>query len=103
MIYEGAAVLKDRIEEMTPRRIYGEVEVHEDTSSYMAIIPGGVLRLAGDDYFIMGDTREGRFGIDDQPKFWVKSVIDLTSGERKIIKLVFHEQFSTHIGPTTVR
>ncbi len=103
MIYPSPGELKDRIEAMTPRRVRGEVNVFEDTSSYMAIIPGGVLRLDGDDYFIMGDTREGRFGIDDQPKFWVKSVIDLTSGERKIIKLVFHEQFSTSIGPTTIR
>ena len=103
MIYPNPAELRERIEARTPRRIRGEVAVFEDTSSYMSIVPGGVLRLNGDDYFIMGDTREGRFGIDDQPKFWVKSVIDLTTGERKIIKLVFHEQFSTNIGPTTVR
>ena len=103
MIFESPAELKDRIEAKTPRRIHGPVEVFEDTSSYMAIVPGAVLRLDGNDYFIMGDTREGRFGIDDQPKFWVKSVIDLNDGERKIIKLVFHEQFSTNIGPTTIR
>ena len=103
MIFDSPAELKDRIEAMTPRRVRGQVSVFEDTSSYMAIIPGSVLRLEGDDYFIMGDTREGRFGIDDQPKFWVKSVIDLNDGERKIIKLVFHEQFSTNIGPTTIR
>ena len=103
MIFEDPEQLKHRIQEVTPRRVRGEIEVHEDTSSYMAILGGNVLRLDGNDYFVMADTREGRFGIDDQPKFWVKSVFDLTSGERKIIKLVFHEQFSTNIGMIKIR
>ena len=41
MIYPSPGELKDRIEAMTPRRVRGEVNVFEDTSSYMAIIPGG--------------------------------------------------------------
>jgi hypothetical protein len=69
----------------------------------MSIYGGTVLRLAGHDYFIMGDTREGRFGIGEQPKFWVKYAVDLTTGEDKIIKLVFHELFTTRLGPITVR
>jgi hypothetical protein len=97
MIFEAQATLRERIEELTGRRIYGAVEVFEDTSSYMAICGGSVLRLAGNDYFVMGDTREGRFGIEEQPKFWVKYAVDLTTGQGKIIKLVFHEQFTTTI------
>lgn len=95
MIFESQAALKERIEELTPRRVYGAVDVIEDTSDYMSILGGSVLRLDGDDYFVMGDTKEGRFGIEDQPKFWVKYAVDLTSGQSKIIKLVFNEQFST--------
>ena len=42
----------------------------------MSIDGGDVLRLAGNDYLVLGNAREGRFGIDDQPKFWVKSAIE---------------------------
>jgi len=95
MIFDNPAELKDRIEELTPRRVYGRIRIVEDTSSYMSIEGGAVLRLAGHDYYVMGDTKEGRFGIEDQPKFWVKYAVDLTTGASKIIKLVFHEQFTT--------
>lgn len=98
MIFDSQAALKQRIEELTPRRVHGRVKVFEDTSSYMSIHGGSVLRLAGNDYFVMGDTKEGRFGIDDQPKFWVKYAYDLTTGQRKIIKLVFYEDFSYRKG-----
>jgi hypothetical protein len=36
--------------------------------------------------------------MDEQPKFWVKSAIDLSDGSKKIIKLVFHERFQARIG-----
>jgi len=103
MIFETEAELKERIEHLTPRRVYGRIPIFEDSSSYMSIYGGTVLRLAGNDYFIMGDTHEGRFGIGEQPKFWVKYAVDLATGEDKIIKLVFHELFTTKIGPITVR
>ena len=102
MIFEDPELLKRRIEEVTPRKVYGEPEIHTDTSSYMAIDAGSVLRLGGHDYYVMGDTKEGRFGIDDQPKFWVKFAVDLTTGQSKIIKLVFHEQFKTNVGPIKI-
>ena len=102
MIFDNQAELKQRIEELTSRRVYGSVRICEDTSSYMSIEGGSVLRLDGHDYFIMGDTKEGRFGIEDQPKFWVKYAVDLSTGAAKIIKLVFHEQFNTSIANFTV-
>ncbi len=103
MIFENQKELAERIEALARRRVYGEVPIHDDTSNYMTILGSSVIRLEGDDYFIMGDTREGRFGIDDQPKFWVKRAVDLTTGEHKIIKLVFHEQFTVNMGLVTVR
>ncbi len=103
MIYENQKELVERIETLTRRRVYGEVKIFEDTSNYMTILGGNVIRLDGNDYFVMGDTREGRFGIDDQPKFWVKHAVDLTTGEQKIIKLVFYEQFTTKLNMFTVR
>jgi len=103
MIFENHKELVERIHRFTNRKVYSKVKIFEDTTSYMAIYGGTVLRLEGNDYFVMGDTKEGRFGIDNQPKFWVKYAVDLTTGENKIIKLVFHEQFSTTVGPVTVR
>ena len=95
--------LKELITEKTGRRVFGAVRILEDTTDYMGISAGTVLRLDGHDFFVMGDAKEGRFGIDDQPKLWVKYVVDLSSGERKILKLVFHEQFTTTLGPFNMR
>ncbi|NJL59129.1 MAG: hypothetical protein HC887_05260 [Desulfobacteraceae bacterium] len=49
-------------------------------------------------YLIRHNAKEGRFGLDDEVKFWVKRAIDLNTGETKIIKLVFYEKFMAHIG-----
>ena len=103
MIFDDPQLLKERIESLTPRRVRGPVPIHTETSSYMDIEGGHVLRLDDHDYFILGDAREGRFGIDDQPKFWVKYAVDLATGAQKIIKLVFHEQFTTNVGLVRVR
>ena len=103
MIFENPAELKERIERYTTRRVRAEIPIVEDTSNYLQIQGGMVLRVGGDDLFVMGDAREGRFGISDQPKFWVKRVVDLADGKSKIVKLVFHEQFTTRLGIFTVR
>ena len=103
MIFEDPQELKERIESLTTRRVRESVVIHEDTTAYMGIEGGHVLRLHGNDYFVLGDAQEGRFGIDDQPKFWVKYAVDLTTGAHKIIKLVFHEQFTTNVGLVRVR
>jgi hypothetical protein len=46
---------------------------------------------------VVADMREGRFGIDDQPKYWVKKAVELETGELRILKLVFHEEFTTRM------
>ncbi len=103
MIFEHSEPLRRRIAEVAKRTVKGKIEVFEDTSPFMSIEPGSVIRLGGNDYFVMGHAREGRFGLDEQPKFWVKSTIDLTTGERKIIKLMFHEAFDSRVGTTVFR
>lgn len=103
MIFEDLQQLKERIQALTPRRVRDALIIHEDTSAYVEIEGGSVLRVGGTDYFILGNAREGRFGIDDQPKFWVKYAIDLETGQQKIIKLVFHEHFVTNVGLVRVR
>ena len=103
MIFENPSELKDLVEWFTNRPVHGPVVVVEDTTEYMAIQRGMVLRLEGNDYCVTGDAREGRFGLNEQPKFWVKYAIDLSTGARKVIKLVFYEEFTTFLGRFTVR
>jgi serine/threonine protein kinase len=103
MIFEHPQALKRRISEVTRREAPSRVDIFEDTSEFMSINAGSVLRLDGNDYLVLGEAREGRFGIDEQPKFWVKISIDLTTGVRKIIKLVFHETFNSRIGAAVFR
>jgi len=100
MIFKNPQALKQRITKVTKQPASSKITVFEDTSDFMAIDTGSVLRLDGNDYLVLGHAREGRFGLDEQPKFWVKTAIDLTTGERKIVKLVFEETFNSRIGST---
>jgi len=100
MIFEHPRALRRRIGELTKREVPSKLNIFEDTSEFMSIDAGDILRLAGNDYLVTGQAREGRFGIDEQPKFWVKSSIDLTTGARKIIKMLFLETFNSRIGAT---
>ena len=103
MIFQDEEALKARVKELTGREIYGRPEITSDTTDYARIYGGMVLRLEDNDFFITGDATEGRFGLDDQPKIWVKYVVDLATGEKKILKLVFREEFTTRVGPFLVR
>lgn len=98
MIFEQPQALKKRIKAVGRHQGPGIPRIFEDTSEFMAIDSGHVLRLDGSDYLVTGHAREGRFGIDEQPKYWVKKVIDLTTGARKMVKLVFRETFTGHLG-----
>jgi hypothetical protein len=52
---------------------------------------GDVVLLGGKPYLIRHNAKEGRFGLDDEVKFWVKRAIDLNAGSPKIIKLLVVE------------
>jgi Protein kinase domain len=103
MIYKNPQALRNRIAEVTGREAPDKINILEDTSAFMSINAGDVVRLAGSDYLVTGHAREGRFGIDEQPKFWVKKAVDLSTGERKIIKMVFRETFNSKIGEAVFR
>jgi hypothetical protein len=103
MIFDDTRELTERIEALSGRKLYSRPRIVEDTTSVFGVQSGCVLRLGTNDYYIRGDTHEGRFGIDDQPKFWAKYATCLTTGESKIIKLTFHEQFRIDIGPVKGR
>jgi len=95
--------IRDRIEEVTGRRAPPRITVTGDTTQFMTITSGHVLSLGGLHYYIEGEMREGRFGLDDDPKFWVKKSRELETGDRKVLKLVFHEEFRLRIGLLAIR
>jgi len=76
--------------------------VHADTTELMDIGYGAVMLLDGLHYMVMKDESERRFGMED-PKFWVKRCRVMETGERKIVKLVFHENFLMKIGNFELR
>jgi hypothetical protein len=83
MIFGNSQVLRKRITEVIQRKAPGKINIFEDTSVFMSINVGDVVRLTGCDYLITDHAREGRFGIDEQPKFWVKKAVDHGTGKRK--------------------
>jgi hypothetical protein len=95
--------IRDRIEELTGRRAPRRLPRTGDTTEFMNISRGHVLELGGRHFFIEGEMREGRFGLDDDPKYWVKKALELESGERRVLKLVFLEEFRIRIGLLAVR
>lgn len=85
-------------EALAPGANLNTVTVHTDTTDFYRVSYGDVLLIDGKGYLIRQNAKEGRFGIDDQEKFWVKMALDLESDQRKIIKLVFHERFTATVG-----
>ena len=77
--------------------------IWDDTSRYMSIERGHVIALEEALFLVRGNEHEGRFGIDDQPKFWVKHAIDLETGRLHILKLPFQEEFRIHVGEEEIR
>lgn len=86
----AAKLGRDRV----PRRF----KIHRDTSDFFRVDYDDVVILGDRPYLVKNCEKEGRFGLDDEPKYWVKRAIDLTDGETKIIKLVFHEEIDAKVG-----
>lgn len=69
----------------------------EDTTDFYEVNYGDVLLLNGVGYLVRGTETEKKFGLEGEPKPWVKSCVDLVTGDRKIVKLAFYEQFACRI------
>ena len=93
---------RDRAAELTGRVLPGSSRVIRDTSEFMAIDRDSVVELGGELFLVTGTERERRFGLADEPKFWVKRALALGSGSRHILKMVFHERFRACIGELEV-
>ncbi len=77
-------------------------KIYTDTSQFMSIDHGDVIALDGLHYLVLRNETERRFGLED-PKYWVKRCQLLETGERKILKLVFYENFPLRIGDFVIR
>lgn len=79
------------------------MRIFQDTTDFMKLDSGDILVLGDKPFFIIRNEKEVGFGMDGDPKYWVKKTIDLTTGEIKIIKLVFFEEFTQEIGGIKLR
>ena len=73
-----------------------------DTSEFMSIGPGDVIAVGGRHHLVHRDAVEEGPGYRDT-KYWVKKCVELESGEPKLLKLVFHEQFDLEYGCVKIR
>ncbi len=94
--------IRDRIQRLGFTPPAGRLVVWRDTTQYMSIERDHVIELEGVPFLIRGNEREGRFGLDEQPKFWVKRAVDLLSGRTHILKLVIEESFKVSVGSLEV-
>jgi hypothetical protein len=70
----------------------------KDTADFFRVDYDDVVILEDVPYFVRNNEREGRFGLEDEQKFWVKRSLNLLTGEMKILKWVFKERFNARIG-----
>lgn len=83
---------------LPPERVPRRVRIHTDTTDFFRIEYDDAVVLRGHPYLIRHNAKEGRFGVDDEVKFWVKRAVDLEDGSAKILKLVFYEKFKVNVG-----
>lgn len=81
-----------------PERVPNKIRTVTDTTDFFKVDYGDVLLLSDNAYLVRNFEREGRFGIDEEPKFWVRRAVDLRTGRVKVIKMVFHERFMANVG-----
>jgi len=98
---ESARIIS-RVKEISGLSPRSPIQVVTDTTQFTRIYQHQVIRADGRDFFVRGDVYEPRFGMQDQPKYWVKRAYDLADGRMVIIKLEFLEEFIKTLGNATV-
>jgi len=69
-----------------------------DTTEFFDVGFNDIVVLAGRPFLVRNNAKEGRFGLEDEVKHWVKRAIALDDHAMKIVKLVFYEKFISRIG-----
>jgi hypothetical protein len=87
-----------QVEHLAQEQLQGRPKVFDDTTNFMYIDRGHIIVLDDRFFLVRGNEREGRFGLDEQPKFWVKRALCLNTGQKHILKLRCHEAFKVDIG-----
>ncbi|SHE28871.1 hypothetical protein SAMN02745206_00028 [Desulfacinum infernum DSM 9756] len=95
--------IRERIREFTRLPAPAVLRIHTDTTQFMDIRAGDCILVEDRIFYVRGEEFEGRFGLDGEPKFWVKRVVDLADGSRKIVKLAFFESFHMRLGEERIR
>lgn len=80
-----------------PERVPKRIKI-KDTSDFFRVDYDDVVVLEGIPYLVRNNERERRSGLEDEQKFWVKRSINLITGQVKILKWTFREQFNSRIG-----
>lgn len=80
------------------RSIRRQPKIFQETTDFTRIDYGDIINVDSKYFLVVGYTKEGRFGIEEQVKQWVPKVYDLETGERKILKLVFYETYALMLG-----
>ena len=94
--------LISRINDVSGFKLKPPIKLVTDTTEFTRIGHGDVIMLEGREFFISGDVYEPRFGLDEQPKFWVKRGYDLDDGRRVIVKLEFYEESVARFGSFSI-
>ena len=97
------AWVRERAAQLVNDPLPDPLVVWDDTTNYMSIERGHVIRLGHDLFLVRCIEHEGRFGIEDQPKFWVKRALELHTGRLYILKLACQEEFKIHVGSREVK
>lgn len=101
-------VSKDEVKALIARqvgidRVPSRFKIITDTTDYFRVEYDDVLAFGDRLFWVKRYEKEGRFGLDDEPKYWVRRAIDLSDGSTRIIKLVFHEEFETIVAGVTIK
>ena len=94
----GEKELRRLIRQWVPRERVPRTVRIKDTADFFRVDYDDVVILNDVPYLVRNNEREGRFGLDDEQKFWVKRSINLLTGQTRILKWVFKERFTARIG-----
>ncbi|MBF0432700.1 MAG: hypothetical protein HQK83_15560 [Fibrobacteria bacterium] len=89
---------QEKLQSLTRVVLPLEVPITRDLSDYTDIRRGMVVELDDEHYLIVGNMYESRFTLEEYPKYWVKSAIELKTGMKKILKWEFNENFVFPLG-----
>jgi serine/threonine protein kinase len=95
--------IREKIKKTTGISVRSKIEITDTAPDFLSISRWHVLQLEGKYYVILGNMFEGRFSLEEYQKYWVKSAIELSSGEKKVLKWEFNEEFVISIGPLNIR